>query len=148
MATVIKPASAKMTDQERQALRDIGACTADETMKCSLLIQRADGKTIALPEPLADLLRQAAQYLTHDQAVSLVAFGKDLTTQQAADLLNVSRPYLVKLLESGAIPFTRTGSHRRVFLGDVLEYKRRRDAERRVGLAELTQMGQEFGLDE
>jgi excisionase family DNA binding protein len=63
-------------------------------------------------------------------------------------MLNISRPYLIKLLEQGDIPFTKTGTHRRVRFSDLMEYKKYRDSERRKGLAELTQLSQELGLYE
>ena len=69
----------------------------------------------------------------------------ELTTQQAADMLNVSRPFLVKLLEEGKMPFTKTGTHRRVLFTDLMEYKQRRNAKRRETLAVITQLGQEMG---
>jgi excisionase family DNA binding protein len=71
---------------------------------------------------------------------------RELTTQQAADLLNVSRPHLGKLLEQGDIPFTKAGTHRRIALGDVMAYKQRRDADRRKALTEVTHMGEDLGL--
>lgn len=72
---------------------------------------------------------------------------KTLTMQQAAHILNVSHPYLVRLLKDGAFPFTKIGAHHRVRFDDHVQYKQRRDAERRRGLAELRRMSQEFGLD-
>ncbi|HEX5503538.1 MAG TPA: excisionase family DNA-binding protein, partial [Thermomicrobiales bacterium] len=71
---------------------------------------------------------------------------RELTTQQAADLLNVSRQYLIRLLERGDLPFTRTGTHRRIRLDDVLRYKDARSARRREGLRRLTRLSEELGL--
>ena len=68
------------------------------------------------------------------------------TTQEAANLLNVSRPYLVKILEQGVIPSVKVGTHRRIRFEDLDMYKRQRDAGRRKSLAELTQMSQDLGL--
>jgi excisionase family DNA binding protein len=74
-----------------------------------------------------------------------VPVGKEVTTQQAADLLNVSRQYLVRLLDEGRIPFRKTGKHRRLRIEHVLQFKEKRDKDRRAGLRELSQMTQEFG---
>lgn len=71
---------------------------------------------------------------------------KELTTGEAADILNVSRQYLVELLETGAIPFTKAGTHRRIRFGDLMDYKERRDANRREGLSRLTKKSQKLGL--
>jgi excisionase family DNA binding protein len=108
----------------------------------------SDGERIPLPESLVRLLRQAVPTLIEDQTVTIMAVNQELTTQQAADLLNVSRPYLIKLLDAGEIPVGRVGTHRRVRVGDLLAFKRRRDAERRQALARLTRLSREFGLDD
>jgi excisionase family DNA binding protein len=104
------------------------------------------GDEIELPEPLFRVLRQAVRHLLRGDSVAIAPVNQRLTTQQAADFLNVSRPYLVRLLESGEIPFTKTGTHRRVQLCDLAEYKRRRDTARRQHLRQLTQLNQELGL--
>jgi excisionase family DNA binding protein len=104
------------------------------------------GEEIELPEPLFQVLREAVHHLLQGDSVSIAPVHKLLTTQQAAELLNVSRPYLVRLLEAGEIPHTRTGTHRRIRLGDLLAYGRERDVQRREGLARLSRTSQKLGL--
>ncbi len=80
------------------------------------------------------------------RAIFIVPGNKELTTQEAADILNVSRPYLVKLLERGEIPFIKLGTHRRIRFSDLMRYKKRRDAERERALGEIARMSQELGM--
>lgn len=89
----------------------------------------ADGLQLAIPGPVQDMLLPILENMQHGKAISLVVEeDQPLTTQGAANILAVSRPFVVRLLESGMIPFHRVGSHRRIYLHDLLEYKRRRDA--------------------
>ena len=106
----------------------------------------ADGSRIRLPEPVAEVLRDVVTALAQGQAVTVAPQHTALTTQQAADLLGVSRPTVVKLLEDGVLPFTRPGRHRRVRLSDVLAHRDRLRAERAAFLDELATMSQEAGL--
>ncbi|MYA88714.1 MAG: helix-turn-helix domain-containing protein [Boseongicola sp. SB0662_bin_57] len=76
--------------------------------------------------------------------VTLVPTGAMLTTQQAADILNVSRPFLSKLLIENKIPHVPVGSHRRVMFEDLMAYKAKRDGARKAALDELADLGQEF----
>ncbi|KTC13298.1 hypothetical protein AO391_01720 [Pseudomonas marginalis ICMP 9505] len=71
---------------------------------------------------------------------------RKLTSQQAADRLNVSRPHLVKMLEEGAIPFTKTGRHRRIRFSDLIAFKQRRDEESQEAMDALAQQAQELGM--
>jgi len=104
------------------------------------------GEEIKLPESVFYVLRQVVQYMMRGKAVTIVPINKELTTQEAADILNVSRPYLVKLLEEGKISYGMVGTHRRIRFSDLMEYKRLRDADRSRSLTELAQMSEDLGL--
>ena len=111
--------------------------------KCQLVGPK--GNSITLPESVFYVLESVAEVLARGDAITVVPVGKEVTTQQAADLLNVSRQYLVRLLDEGRIPFRKTGTHRRLRIGHVLAFKARRDKDRRAGLRELSRLTQELG---
>ncbi len=102
---------------------------------------------ISLPEAAIDLLRTILSHLAEGSAVSLVPIHAELTTQEAADLLKVSRPHLVSLLDEGTLPYRRVGTHRRVRASDLLAYMQREDEARREATRKLTEEAQELGLD-
>jgi excisionase family DNA binding protein len=132
------------SENEQPTLRKIDR--ALENSNHSALLISPDGEQIQLPPSLFLVLKTIVSHLTLGRAVTIVPINKEVTTQEAADILNVSRPYLVKLLEQGDIPFIKVGTHRRIRLEDLMEYKERRDAERDKALAELTQLSQDLGL--
>lgn len=103
-------------------------------------------KTLTLPAMALKMLAETMVHLARGNAVTIAPVHMELTTQQAADILGVSRPYLVKLLEEGKIPFRRPHNHRRVRLQELLEFKEREDALRRQALDELTELSEEMGL--
>jgi excisionase family DNA binding protein len=108
----------------------------------------AQGERIELPEAVFGLLRDIVSNMHRGRAVTLVPESQQMTTKRASDLLGVSRPHLIKLLESGEIPYHKVGSHRRVFLNDVMVYARRRDQERKASLNRLAREAYEAGLYE
>ncbi len=104
------------------------------------------GEAIDLPQPVLNLLRQMVHELLQGNSVTIVPIHKELITQEAANILNVSRQYLVELLEAQAIPHTKVGTHRRIRFGDLMNYKNDRDAKRREGLSQMTKTSQKLGL--
>lgn len=111
--------------------------------RCQLL--GPGGEAVPLPESVFYLLARVAEVLAGGDALTIVPVGRELTTQQAADLLSVSRQYLVRLLDEGRIPYTRTGKHRRLLLDDVLAFKEQRDHERQSALTDLTRLSEDLG---
>jgi len=103
-------------------------------------------EAMILPDSLYRVLLQAASQLAEGYGVAIMPYSQELTTQQAADLLSVSRPHVVTCLEAGAMPFHRVGTHRRVYLKDLLEYKHQRDAARRHELQAMVDEAQELGV--
>jgi excisionase family DNA binding protein len=97
-----------------------------------------DGSTLELPAEVYEALRDVVTAMAGGQAITIAPHNTVLTTQEAADLLNMSRPTLVRLLEAGEIPFTQPGRHRRVYLADVLAYQQRLRETRRETLDTMT----------
>lgn len=101
---------------------------------------------IRIPSSAMQLLFAALSEMACGNAVSLLPLNAELTTQQAAEILNVSRPYLVGLLEKGDMAYRKVGVQRRVLLREVIAYKTRTDIDRRAALNELARLGQEIGV--
>jgi excisionase family DNA binding protein len=101
---------------------------------------------ISLPEPIYRVLVRALRFLERGEGVMIVPSTQEMTTQSAADMLGVSRQYVVQLLEEGKIPFHKVGTHRRVAMRDVLDYRRKRDAARKRMLGEIAREAVEDGV--
>jgi excisionase family DNA binding protein len=106
------------------------------------------GDRVELPAELYRVLRQAVEALWQGFAVTVAPLAQALTTQQAADLLGVSRPTVIKLLDESRIPFERVGTHRRILLRDLLAYREQRRAEQYAALeATAVDLDDEQDLD-
>lgn len=101
---------------------------------------------IVLPASVLELLKNVLVHMAQGNAMSLVPIHAQLTTQEAADILNVSRPYVVKLLETGQIPFSKKGSHRRILYKDLLVYTTKAEELQMTALDELTAQAQELDM--
>ena len=114
-----------------------------------LTLRLADGeeeRLIELPIGAVSLLAHALEAMAAGRGVTLVPEHAELTTVQAAHILNVSRPYLIKLLDEKAIPHRKVGAHRRIRMEDVMAYKSTVDREREEVLDRLTREAQEDGM--
>ena len=112
----------------------------------TMRVRGAEEETIELPAGAVKLLVEILEDMASGRAVAIVPQNAELTTQQAADFLNVSRPFLIRLLAEKKIPFRMVGTHRRVRLEDVLKYKEGVDAERRKVLDQLASEAQELDM--
>jgi excisionase family DNA binding protein len=104
-------------------------------------------EALVLPRQAVIMFAQMLAMLAAGQGVQIMPDNAMLTTQQAADSINVSRPYLIGLLERGEIPYEKVGTHRRIAFAALLDYKRRDQQQRRKANAELTALGEELGED-
>lgn len=117
-----------------------------ETQRIEIFDGQNQAHAVDLPTSALRLLIDILGELAHGNAVQVVPVHAELTTQEAADLLNVSRPHLVKLLEDGALPFHKTGKHRRVRFAELMQFKEARDSGSELALAELAKQAQELGM--
>jgi len=111
-----------------------------------LQVQLGDGSVLRLPKAAADLLHHILKEMASGNAVTIIPIHAELTTQEAADLLNVSRPYLVRLLEEGRIKYHKVGSHRRIKFADLEDYRVTAEAERQKAMEELAAEAQDLGF--
>lgn len=107
-----------------------------------------NGEHIVLPGEVFEALRDIVRLMAQGRAVTIAPVHQRLTTQEAAELLGISRPTFVKLLEAGELPYERPGRHRRVRLVDVLEYRDRRSTQRREALDRMVEIADESGMYE
>lgn len=126
-----------------QALDVIARSSKGRAPACKLVGPK--GEPISVPASVFFVFERVAEVLARGEAVTIVPVGKQLTTQQAADLLNVSRQYLVRLLDEERIPFTKTGKHPSLRVDDVLAFKQKRDTDRRSALRDLTRLTEDLG---
>ena len=117
--------------------------TRFDTQHIQIFDERNEAHSVELPTTALRLLVEILAELAAGNAVQVVPVHAELTTQEAADMLNVSRPHLIKLLESGELPFHKTDKHRRVRFADLMAYKTQRSLDSEQAMAELAEQAQQ-----
>ncbi len=117
-----------------------------ENLRFQVGEERKAAQKLSLPASAIRLLLDLLTEMAAGNAVTLIPVHAQLTTQQAADVLNVSRPFLVSLLEEGKIPHVKVGTHRRILFEDLMRYKNSIDRERRKALDELVTQSEALGM--
>jgi len=132
--------------RESSRLLSLYLSSQDESQSIRVIDAAGEHEAVRLPTAAYRLLIDILSEMAQGNAVSLIPVHAELTTQEAADMLNVSRPHLVKLLDGGTIPFHKVGTHRRVYYQDLVSYKNRIDADRTKALEELATQAQELNM--
>jgi len=136
-------AEATAANEALQRLKGFLATHGD----ASVVTLGVDGDdTLVVPREAAELLARVLAHMAAGEGVTVLPAHAELTTQQAADILSVSRPYLIKLLDCGAIDYRLVGKHRRIRLDSLMDYVREDDRKRRQAADELSSLTQEMGL--
>jgi excisionase family DNA binding protein len=149
METIIE----RTTDRDQQIARDnlpqvkrLVTSFAKRTEPVAIQVSDHDMVSLQLPAKLFGVLQTILDLMAKGKAFSLIPANAELTTQEAADMLNVSRPHVVKLLKEGVIPYKEVGTHRRILLEDLVVYSRDMKQKRKEALEELARLGQQYNM--
>lgn len=143
----LKLPTPEASEQAQVALRALAKIKAKKTAR-TFQIRPEGGAdvSVTVPREAFALFLEVLGQMANGNAVTIVPVHAELTTQEAAELLNVSRPHLVELLESGKIPFRRVGTHRRIRASDLVTYQKQDEVERQDALDALAHEAQKLGL--
>ncbi|MEM5581424.1 helix-turn-helix domain-containing protein [Roseibium sp. AS2] len=131
-------------DEIESAAHAAAALANSLDAKGALVVAGTAGNELRIAPAISELMINLLSEVASGNMVTLVPTGADLTTAQAASMLNVSRPFLTKLLKRGDIRCFKVGSHRRIKFDDLMDYKAKRDTQQEKALAELAALGQEI----
>lgn len=120
--------------------------TQQPSLAITITLGGESSEKVELDKQSVDLLHHFFSLLATGDPLAIVPMSRQLTTQEAANILHVSRPYLIRLLDKGEIPYTRTGKHRRIRVNDLIAFKRKFDAKRMEAINRIAQLSQELGL--
>jgi len=135
-------------EEDRESIKQLlEALARHADAQAQIVIDGEPGETLVVPRPVFDILRQVAEVMASGRAISVVPIGMMLSTQQAAELVGVSRPFLISVIEKGELPFVMVGTHRRVRIEDLLAYKQQRETTRDAALRRLSEQAERLKLE-
>jgi excisionase family DNA binding protein len=120
---------------------------AEANQDVRLRVMESIDVVVPIPARALRLIVDVLSYMADQKAVSFIPHDAELTTQQAADLLNVSRPYLVSMLERGDLPYRHVGAHRRIRAAHVLDHRTKCESKHKKSLDRIAEISQELNLD-
>jgi len=144
--TLPTPADAKLSEESSRILASHIRSKQATTQRIKVVEEDGSEQTVEIPASAFHLLVEILSQMAQGNAVTLIPIHAELTTQEAADILNVSRPFLVKLIESNELPCRRVGRHRRIRFEALMDYKQRIDEQRSHALDELAAQAQELNM--
>jgi excisionase family DNA binding protein len=140
------PGTLLVPDETDSELATTASRELARASKASLNVRMEDGTDLQLPKAVTPLLIKILTEMAQGNAVTLIPLHAELTTQEAANLLSISRPFLNKLLEQGALPFHKVGTHRRIKFVDLEEFRSKRETARNKSLEALAKLAQDEGM--
>lgn len=143
---IVKLPSNEDIEQAKQSSRTLSKFHDSERVTMSIQASDGESETVILPGIVMQMLLDILADISQGKAISIIPYDAELSTQQAAHMLNVSRPFLVKLLEENKIPHRKVGTHRRVYVKDLIDYKDRIGQARKETLKELSQLSQSMDM--
>ena len=147
MTDLIEPTGAPVVpDESDSELAATASRELSRASKASITVRLDDGTDLVLPKLVTPLLIKILTEMAQGNAVTMIPLHAELTTQEAANLLNVSRPFLNKVLDRGELKFHKVGTHRRIKFSDLEDYRQERERQRASAMEALAEQAQELGL--
>lgn len=146
MADILESGTNLVPDENDSELAATASRELARAAKASISVRLDDGSDLQLPKAVTPLLVKILTEMAQGNAVTLIPLHAELTTQEAANLLNISRPHLNKMLEAGELKHHKVGTHRRVRFQDLEAFREKREKERQESLSELAKQAQEEGM--
>lgn len=146
LSNVVHLPTAQEAEEAKITSRALSKYAHNERLHLKIASNNNESEDLILPGYAINLLLTMLTEMSKGNAITVMPIHAELSTQETAELLNVSRPHLVDLLEQGKIPFRKVGTHRRVLAKDVFDYKQRIDEARLKALDDLAAQAQELGM--